>query len=208
MMRWGQPQRIRVDNGTPWGTQSPLPSALALWLVGLGVKPVYGRPAQSTDNAIVERDHGVLAHWIEIEQCREFQDCQQRLNWAIQTQRERDRVPHGYTRSQAYPGLYTNPRAYNACSDRDLWHLKTVAVYLSRLNFRRKVELSGQVTLFANVYSVGKAYSRQWVTVSLDPQSLEWVFKDDYNHPLKRRPAKELTYEQISQLRLAKRRRN
>ncbi len=59
--RWGLPQAVRVDNGSPWGTQSDIPSALALWLVGFWVKVVLNRPRHCTDNAIVERDHGVLA---------------------------------------------------------------------------------------------------------------------------------------------------
>jgi hypothetical protein len=197
-----------MDNGTPWGTLSPLPSGLGLWLVGIGVTPIYGRPAQSTDNAIVERDHGVLARWVELDHCLDFQDCRQRLNWAVKTHRERYRSPHGYTRAQAYPDLYTNPRSYAAGSDRDVWQLTAVATYLSRLTFRRKVERSGQVSLFANVYSVGRASARQFVTITLDPLTLEWVFTDDYRRLVRRLPAKELSYEQISQLQLAKRRRN
>ena len=196
-----------MDNGTPWGTQSPLPSALALWLVGIDVHPVYGRPARSTDNGIVERDHGVLAQWVELKQCQDFQDCQQRLNWAVTTQRERYRFPKGYTRAQAYPDLYSNSRTYHPCADDEEWQLNAVVLYLSRFTFSRKVEISGQVTLFANVYSVGKNYARQFVNITLDPQTLEWVFMDDYNRLVKRLSAKELTYEQISQLRLAKRRR-
>jgi len=78
-----------MDNGTPWGTQSRLPSALGLWLVGLGIDLIYGRPRRSTDNAIVERNHGVLARWVEAEQCPDFQHCQQHLDWAVVTQRER-----------------------------------------------------------------------------------------------------------------------
>jgi hypothetical protein len=197
-----------MDNGMPWGTQSPLPSALALWLVGIGVTPIYGRPARSTDNAIVERDHGVLAQWVELDGCLDFQECRQRLQWAVKTQRERYRSPYGYTRVQAYPDLYTNPRFYEACSDRHQWQLTAVTTYLSRFTFRRKVELSGQVTLFANRYSVGKTYARQFVIITLDPHLLQWVFTDDYNRLVCRLPAKELSYEQISQLQLAKRRRH
>src|SRR5687768_2785006 len=95
MTRWGKPNRMRMDNGMPWGTLSPLPSGLGLWLVGIGVTPIYGRPARSTDNALVERDHGVLAQWVELDHCLDFQDCRRRLNWAVKTQRERYRSPHG-----------------------------------------------------------------------------------------------------------------
>jgi hypothetical protein len=34
--RWGRPDRVRVDNGPPWGSREDLPTAFALWLIGLG----------------------------------------------------------------------------------------------------------------------------------------------------------------------------
>ena len=197
-----------MDNGAPWGTNSPVPSALALWLAGLGVTPVYGRPARCTDNAIVERDHGVLAQWVELETCPDFETCRQRLQWATTTQRQRYRAPNGYTRLQAYPELESNPRSYLPQQDQEIWRLEDAALYLSGFTFRRKVEASGQITLFANSYSLGRSLARHSVLIKMDRQTREWVVTDDYNRPLRRLPAKELNYEQICQFRLAKRRRN
>jgi len=197
-----------MDNGSPWGTQSPLPSALGLWLVGLGIRPLYGRPARSTDNAVVERDHGVLAQWVEPGTCADFADCQQRLAWAEVTQRERYRAPNGYSRSQAYPALYTNPRGYAPQQERAEWDLGRVTAYLSQFHFRRKVEKYGQMTLFANTYGIGRAYSRQMVEIQLDAATGEWVIRDDDGQEIQRHPNRELTYDQISHLRLAKRRKH
>jgi transposase InsO family protein len=87
--QWGLPKAIRVDNGDPWATQSDIPSALALWLVGLGVKVLLNRPRVSTDNGIVERGHGVLAHWVEAHKAQHQQDFQAQLDWATTMQRER-----------------------------------------------------------------------------------------------------------------------
>lgn len=197
-----------MDNGSPWGTQSSLPSALGLWLVGLGVRPVYGRPARSTDNAVVERDHGVLAQWVELDTCADFHDCQQRLMWAEVTQRERYRAPAGYTRAQAFPTLATNPRRYDPCQEARYWRLDAVAAYLAQRTFQRKVEINGRLTLFANSYSVGRQYARQQVEITLDPETYDWIITDEYQRCLCRHPAKEMRYDLISQLRLAKRRRN
>src|SRR5271157_1101411 len=36
------PARIRVDNGTPWGSAGDLPTDLALWLFGLGGVSPFG----------------------------------------------------------------------------------------------------------------------------------------------------------------------
>jgi len=207
MAQWGKPLRLRLDNGTPWGTQSPLPSALGLWLVGLDVRPIYGRPRHSTDNGIVERAHGVLAQWVELDRCPDLATCQQRLAQAVQTQRERYRQPNGYTRLAAFPGLTANPRRYVPSQDAQHWRLERVLVYLAEFTFERKVEKTGQISLFANTYAVGRRFARQTLDIRLDPTTREWVFTDDGQHIVARHPARELDYAQISQLQLAKRRR-
>ncbi len=208
MAEWGCPERIRMDNGMPWGTQSTLPSAMGLWLVGLGIELIYGRPARSTDNAVVERSHGVLVNWVEPEQCADFADCQQQLVWAVKTQRERYRLASRQTRRQAYPGLYTNERSYSPEQELEQWSLDRIRHYLACFRFQRKVECNGRITLFANHYSAGRRYARQYIEVQLDASTDQWVMRDEYGQDICRHPAKELSYEQISQLRLAKRRRH
>ena len=57
-VRWGLPDRVRVDNGYPWGTSRDLPSELALWLIGLGVEPIWnppGQPTQQSQGGAVQR---------------------------------------------------------------------------------------------------------------------------------------------------------
>lgn len=202
LSEWGCPERIRMDNGMPWGTQSKRPSALGLWLVGLGIGLVYGRPARSTDNAVVERSHGVLNGWVEPEQCVNFSDCQQQLAWALHTQRERYPLADGRTRCQAYPELRQNLRRYTPAHESDQWDMGRVCEYLAGFQFQRKVEKNGRITLFANTYSVGRAYQRQYLTVQLDSQSREWVISDDTQQVIRRHVAKELDYDLIQNLRL------
>lgn len=197
-----------MDNGTPWGTASKLPSAMSLWLVGLGIDLIYGRPARSTDNAVVERSHGVLDNWVEAYQCPDFAACQQHLAWAVHTQRERYRVDKGQSRIQKYPDLNANPHGYQPQHDSQMWSRYRVRQYLSGFRFQRKVEKNGRITLFANTYAVSKQYARRFVEVHFDAVTDYWVICDEYGQELRRHPAKELSYELISQLRLAKRRRN
>lgn len=205
---WGRPESIRVDNGTPWGTSSTVPSALALWLAGLGVDVIYGRPRCSTDNALVERCNGVLEQWVEPESQANFESCQERLEWAIWTQRERYRSPHHYTRAEVYPDLYENLRGYRREQDALMWDLKRAAFFLSQYTFKRKVEKNGQISLMANNYSVGRQYARQVMTISLQVSTREWFVKDDYGCEIARFTSKELDYEKISNLRLGKRRKD
>src|SRR5205823_7991421 len=56
--RWGLPQRIRVDNGVPWGSDDGGPTELACWLVGLGVGVVWNPPRRPQANGVVERSQG------------------------------------------------------------------------------------------------------------------------------------------------------
>lgn len=196
-----------MDNGMPWGTQSKLPSALGLWLVGIGISLIYGRPARSTDNAVVERSHGVLDKWVEPHTCEDFAACEQRLAWAVHTQRERYPVDKGQSRIQKYPDLYANPRGYEAQHDSQLWSRYHVRHYLRDFSFQRKVEKNGAISLFANSYYVSQKYVKRYVEVHFDDLSDYWIICDEYGEELRRHPAKELNYEIISQLRLAKRRR-
>lgn len=206
LAHWGRPERMRFDNGTPWGPSTPAPSALALWLVGLGIQPVFGRPAHCTDNAYVERSHGVLNQWVEPSTCTSVQVCAEHLAWAVDTQRSRYPFAKGQTRLAAFPALLTNPRTYDPRTEADSWSMQPVIAYLAQFHFQRKVEKFGQITLFANTYSIGRAFSRQSVDLALDPLSRAWVVSDDYGREIRRLPARELTYALISQLQLAKRR--
>ena len=66
--QYGLPQRINTDNGSPWGTagQEAI-SALAVWLIRLGVRLSHSRPLHPQTNGKDERFHRglkaeVLAH--------------------------------------------------------------------------------------------------------------------------------------------------
>lgn len=201
---WGLPESIRVDNGTPWGTTSAVPSAMALWWAGLGITVRYGRRARSTDNAVIERCNGVLAQWAEPERQPNFEAFQQQLAWAAWTQRERYRSPQHLTRAQAYPDLYNNPRCYRRQQDAQHWNLGQAALFLSGYSFQRKVEKNGRINLMANVYSVGRAFARQTVTVHLHVPGNEWVVYDAYHQEIRRFACKQLSYEHICALRLAR----
>jgi len=203
--RWGLPKAIRVDNGTPWATQSDIPSALALWLVGLGVRVLLNRPRHSTDNGIVERDHGVLAQWVEAEQAANEPALQRRLEWAVGMQRERYPVKAGQSRLELYPTLQTNARRYTREAEGVMWQMERVARELSQRIWRRRVDKVGRISLFSEDYSVGRRYSKQDVLVRLDGESREWVIESEQGQALKRVPNRTVTAERILALDLAKR---
>jgi transposase InsO family protein len=61
---------------------------LAWWLVGLGIAPIFNRRACPTQNAQVERCHGLIGSGGDPEHCPDFARWQQQVAWVVKTQRE------------------------------------------------------------------------------------------------------------------------
>ncbi len=59
--RYGLPERINTDNGPPWGTGGMgVISALGVWLIRLGIRLSYSRPAHPQTNGKDERFHRTM----------------------------------------------------------------------------------------------------------------------------------------------------
>lgn len=59
--RFGLPDRINADNGTPWGTQARGGlTTLAVWMIRLGIRLSYSRPLHPQTNGKDERFHRTL----------------------------------------------------------------------------------------------------------------------------------------------------
>ena len=198
---------MRFDNGHPWGTNSPVPSALALWLAGLDVRPVFGRPRQSTDNAVVERAHGVLNGWADPACCATRHQLSHELARFATLQRERYPLSDGTPRLVRFPELSACPRPYSPADEQQLWSIQRVWDYLATFRFYRKVERNGRITLLHGEYSVGRAYQRRTLAVQLDPQAQEWVVYAENGDEIRRFPPKNLSYATIASMSLSTRQR-
>lgn len=191
-----------MDNGTPWATPGlRTPSALVLWLVGLGIEPLFGRPRQSTDNSVVERSHGVLNAWVEPATCPHLSALQERLNEFVHLQRARYPQPDGRSRLDHYPDLL-RVSTYRHQDEAQLWERQRVQHFVARSRFTRTIEKIGRITLFTREYSVGRAYAAQSVTATLDVETGEWVVEDRRGDVVKRFPADQFDYSTLSRLAL------
>lgn len=202
---WGLPEGLRLDNGSPWGTQSDIPSALALWMVGLGLQVFFNRPYQSTDNAVVERSHGTLAKWLEPERAKTCAELQKELDWAMKMQRERYPFAAGKSRLELYPQLMQGRKSYQAELEAELWQMEAVLAYLDKRIWQRRVDKVGRISFFSHAYSVGRAQTGKSVSIRLEAQSRAWLIEDEQGKLLKRYPAKEICPERIWSLSLSKR---
>src|SRR5438876_12428284 len=101
----GRPKRLRVDNGAPWGKRYDLPSALGLWLIGLGIEMIWNPPARPEKNGVVERVQGTIWRWAEPKTCRDASQLQERLEEIVTFQREVYPGEEGCSRNAIYPQL-------------------------------------------------------------------------------------------------------
>lgn len=208
LARWGRPERLRVDNGTPWGSRGDWPPDLALWLIGLGVAMVWNPPRRPQCNGVVERSQGTAKRWAEPGACADERELQRRLEEMDEVQREYYPNAAGRSRREAFTGLAHSGRPYSRRRERGHWDLGKVAAHLAGYATPRRVGKSGMVSIYNRNLYVGLIHKRQTVYVTFDPERLEWVTADAAGWPISRQPAgPPIDRETIVGLRVTNRRR-
>jgi hypothetical protein len=197
---WGLPEGLRVDNGKPWGSWSDLPPPLALWLIGLGVDVHWIPPRRPQKNGVVERSQGTGKRWAEPRQCATADALQERFDDLDRLQRQEYPQAGGRTRLEIYPELTHSGRRYSRNWERQHWDLSRVAVHLSNYAVARRVDRTGNVSLYNRNQYVGVIHADTSVYVMFDPETREWLFADVHGRELRRRLANEITQERIVSL--------
>jgi hypothetical protein len=201
--QWGKPQRLRVDNGPPWGPGSDLPPPLILWVLGLGILPIWNRPARPTDNPKVERANGLVSQWGEPEKCADFAAWEEKLEWVARRQREEYPTAAGMT-LEAHAQLLARPRPYAAAREAEEWQLGRVTAYLTQWEWPRQVSQKGQISIYGKAYRVGERHGGKPVWLRFDAATHEWVVRDKEGVELARHPAEQITTERICRLQVSK----
>lgn len=204
-LRWGLPAGLRVDNGQPWGSSAELPTALALWVIGLGVGMHWNRPYHPQANAKVERSHGVAAQWAEPGRCADVGQLQAHLTWAETMQREHYPAIEGHSRRQAFPELAHSGRPYTPEQEDSLWDATRVYRLLAQGQWLRRVDPNGNVSIYNRSLWVGKRYHGQTVYVRFDPEQVAWCVSDQTGQLLRSRPAPYLSRQNILALEISHR---
>lgn len=159
--RYGMPETILTDNGSPWGVAGNLTkdglvplSALEAWLLRLGVRVIHGRPYHPQTQGKEERFHRTLkTELLQYEQFRNLRHCQQRFDYW------RDRY-NLYRPHQAI-GLKVPAQLY-------LHSPKSFPEVLPELEYGlsdtiRKVSDGGFITIKGKTFKLGRGLSGQWV---------------------------------------------
>jgi hypothetical protein len=202
---WGRPQRLRVDNGAPWGSSGDLPTDLELWLKGVAVGLECNPPRSPQDNGIVERSQGTAKQWGEPGQCDTPDDFQKRLDIMDRIQREEYPSLGGRSRLEAHPGLADSGRPYTPEWEETAWDFEAAMAHLAGYAARRLVSRSGKISVYNKNYHVSIIHSNRHVYLTFDPETIEWVVSDDEGRQLCRKRAAVITRENILALRVAHR---
>jgi hypothetical protein len=205
--RWGRPQRLRIDNGMPWGSRGDLPTDLACWLAGLGVGLLINPPRRPQRNGVIERFQGVGKSWAEPHRCASGAELQQRLETLDRWQRDLYPAVKGRPRTVAYPGLKHSGRAYDPGSEAADWDLRRAWAWVGSHLVPRQVDAQGKVSLYNRPYFVGLLWAGRTIWVGFDPERGEWMFQDEQGHEIRRQAAAELSAERIVALQVTHRRR-
>lgn len=206
--RWGLPAEIRIDNGTPWGSWADLPPELALWLIGLGIGLHWNRPRHSTDNAVIERAHGVCQRWVEPRACPDLATLQQRLDRFTTRQREAYPAIAGQSRLAAYPALAHSGRPYEPAREATLWDEQRVWTWLGERVWTRRVDQIGRISLYNRAVGVGRPWAGTEVTVQLIARGRHprWVIRAPDGTEIREQLAPELGRGRIRRLEVTHRR--
>jgi hypothetical protein len=173
--RWGMPAELRLDNGLPWATLYQLPTAIELWLAGLGVSVLFNPPGRPQHNGVVERSHGTLQRWADFKECPDFLELQRRVLQADLIQRERYPALAGKSRLEAFPELAVPHRAYSRPWEEENWDMEKAKELLEAHVAYRQVMSKGQIKVYKRRIQVGRENYGKTVLVRYDAASECWT---------------------------------
>jgi hypothetical protein len=200
-LRWGLPLWLRVDNGVPWGNWNDLPTAFALWAIGVGIRWHWNDPCCPKQNPKVERGQGTGQRWGDAGSCRSVAQLQANLDDADAYHREKQRLGKlKKTRWELFPELRHSGRLYTRAGEARQWSMALVADHLAEYVAVRRVSASGHVSVYDHGRYVGKQYAGQDVQVQYDPDAQVWLIRDGQHRELRCVPAPEITAAEINKL--------
>ena len=194
------PKRVRVDNGSPWGSAGDLPTELALWLFGLGLEVAWNRARRPQDNGVIERSQGTGKRWAEPPACANAQELQKRIDEMDHIQREEYPYVGGASRMETFPQLRHSGRFYRVEDEAATWSLEAALKHLSTYCVKREVDEGGCISLGNRSRYVGTRLKGKRVCITLDPYEVEWLVHDAEGTYCNRLKAEELTAERITGL--------
>ncbi|MGH9364792.1 MAG: integrase core domain-containing protein, partial [Thermoanaerobaculia bacterium] len=163
--RYGLPERMTMDNGSPWGDSQDRFTSLTVWLMRLNVRVSHSRPYHPQTQGKDERFHRTLG--LELLKNRRFRDLPD-------VQRQFDDWRHVYNLERPHDALALEvPASRYQPSPRGFPESLPPLQYAST-DIIRKVQQGGEIWFRGRSFKIGNAfYGNQ---VALRPSPLDGVF--------------------------------
>jgi transposase InsO family protein len=170
--RYGLPDRMAMDNGSPWGCDAQHPyTPLTVWLIRLGVSVSHSRPYHPQTLGKDERFHGTLKReLLSRRQWQDRSDLQQALDpWREQYNwvRPHEALGLAVPGSRYQPSLRSFPKTLDP-------------VEYSNALYVRKVQQGGAFSLHGRTLWVSKAFAGY--PIGLMPTSTDGVLEVRFCH--------------------------
>ena len=163
---YGMPDRMLMDNGSPWGTDADNPyTRLTVWLIRLGIDISHGRPHHPQTQGKDERLHRTLN--AELISRHSFSDLS---DWQRSFDEWRDE--YNYVRPHEALGMSVPGEWYQPSSRCFPEVLPPVCYDTS--DIVRKVDVCGRISFGNRKFRVGKAFHNQ--PVAIRPTDTDGVF--------------------------------
>jgi len=170
--RYGLPERMTMDNGSPWGSDSRYRfTPLTVWLLQLGIGVSHSRPYHPQTQGKDERFHRTLQ--VEVLQNRLFRDL--------------DHVQSHFNRWRDVYNLQRPHESLSMAVPADRYHPSTYAfpeqlplVEYDSGDIVRKVQQLGEIWFRGRAFKIGSAFYGQ--KVALRPTNTDGAFDVFFSH--------------------------
>jgi transposase InsO family protein len=169
---YGLPQRMLMDNGSPWGSDQAHPyTPLTAWLIRLGVKVIHSRPYHPQTLGKSERFNRTLK--AEVIGQRLFQDLQE-----CQKHFDRWRYVYNFERPHEALGMLVPASRYCECPRQFPETLPPIEY--GPTDIVRKVQVKGEISFRNRPFKVGGAFRGH--PVALRPTLTDGAFDVFFCH--------------------------
>lgn len=169
--RYGLPEKILQDNGSPWGHDEHGYTPLTVWMIRLGISPRHSRPRHPQTLGKDERFHRTLkAELLSYQRFTDFADCQSHFEaWRQVYNFER---PHQALGLQVPASRYRDsPRSFPE---------QLPAIEYGPDDIVRKVQIQGKLSFKNRDYVVPRAF--RGYPVALRPTTTDGLFHVFFCH--------------------------
>lgn len=153
--QYGLPEKIRSDNGPPFGADNALGglTRLSAWWTSLGIEVDFSRPATPSDNGAHERLHGDVAVQLSAEPASDAATQQHLVDqWVREFNHLR---PHEALNQDTPASHYRRSKR----------RMKTLTPQYPPDATRLRVNMRGRITLEGNAYFVGTGLAGQHIAL-------------------------------------------